>query len=111
MGIEKSVVVLKRIYKLWFTKEEQDMSKCRLNVGGAVFILDTTNALEVFRLLNDTPMQKLDYDYVPKRDSATGESQSLYYLKSADEAVRLESVSAEDYAMWLLYTSTRENKK
>lgn len=110
MGIEKSVVVLKRICKPWFTKEEA-MSKCRLNISGATFIVDTEQALEVFRLLNDTPMERLDYDYISKADSKSGESETYYYLKSSDESVKLASVDPEDYAMWKLYTSTRENKK
>ena len=97
-------------YKPRFTKEDEPMSKCRLNIGGSVFIIDTEQGLEMFKVLNGATMERLDYDYVPKSDSKSGRSETLYYLKSSDEAVKLSSVSAEDYAMWKLYTASRENK-
>lgn len=109
MGIEKSVVVLKRIYKLWFTNKEQDMSKCKLSISGATFVVDTEVGLNLFKILNEAQMEHLDYDYIPKKDSITGDSETLYYLRSSDEKIKLSSVDAEDYAMWKLYTSTRGN--
>ena len=101
---------LRKIYKPRFTNKEQNMSKCRLNIGGSVFIVDIEQGLEVFKLLNGAVMEKLDYDYISKSDSATGQSQTLYFLKSTDDSVTLSNVSADEYAMWKLYTASRENE-
>lgn len=111
MGIEKSVVVLKRIYKLWFTKEEHDMSKCKLNIAGSQLVMDIEIAMKVFEMLTSVPLEKIDYDYIARADSSTGESQHLYYLRPISEDVRLEGLNAEDYAMWKLYTASRKEKK
>jgi hypothetical protein len=111
MGIEKSVVVLKRIYKLWFTNKEQDMSKCELTICGAKFVGDTADVLKVFEAINTTNLERIEYDYITRADSPTGESQTLYYTKPIGDGVKVESLNSEDYAMWKLYTASRGEKK
>ena len=87
------------------------MSKCKVYIAGVPLVLDTEVAMKVFSILNDAQAEKIDYDYISRDDSPTGQSQHLYYLKPMEDALRLEGLSAEDYAMWKLYTSTREEKK
>lgn len=85
------------------------MSKCKISIGGIRLIMDTKEAMKVFELLNDAEIEKLDYDYISSGDSPTGKSQTLYYVKPFDDGVTLENVAQESYAMWKLYTSTKEN--
>jgi hypothetical protein len=87
------------------------MSKCRVVIAGIPLVMDTEVAMKVFNLLNDVQAEKIDYDYISREGSPTGQSQHLYYLKPMSDDLRLEGLIAEDYAMWKLYTSTREEKK
>ena len=113
MGIEKPMVVLdwlRSIYKPRFTKEEA-MSKCEMTICGAKFVGETADILKIFEVINSANLERIEYDYVSRADSPTGESQTLYYTKPLADSVKVESLNAEDYAMWKLYASTRENKK
>lgn len=109
MGFEKSMAILKSKCKPWFTKG-QNMSKCRLNINGNTYICDTEYAIKLFDLMNSAGLERLDYDYVSSSDSPTGKSQTLYYLKPMGEGLKLEGLDPEEYAMWKIYTSTKENK-
>lgn len=101
---------LRGIYKLWFTKGN-DMSKCKLVLGGMTLIAETETAMKMFDMLNELEVERLDYDYISKSDSPTGESQTLHYLKDFRDYVKLEGLDPKDYAMWKLYTSSRGEKK
>ena len=87
------------------------MSKCKVVISASVMVADTDEALELFRLLSKLNVEKLNYDYISRADSPTGESQTLHYLETINEAIQLSNVTDEDYAMWKLYTASRGEKK
>lgn len=87
------------------------MSKCKVVISGSQLVVDTEVAMKLFEILTSVPLEKIDYDYVSRDESPTGESQHLYYLRPISEDVRLEGLNAEDYAMWKLYTASRKEKK
>lgn len=109
MGFEKSMAILKSKCKPWFTKG-QNMSKCKINICGTQLVMNVQEAMQVFQLFNQAEIEKLDYDYVSSSDSPTGKSQTLHYLKPFENGVVLENVPQESYAMWKIYTSTKENE-
>jgi hypothetical protein len=114
MGIEKSMVVLdllRKIYKPRFTNKDIHMSKCKVVIGGLQIAMDTEIAMKVFELLNGTQLERVDYDYTPRDKSPTGKPLELYYLEPFGSQIRIEGIIAEDYAVWKLYSSTREEKK
>lgn len=82
-------------------------NKCIVNITNTSLVMDTEDAIKIFKALNGADAEVVEYDYIPMRESTTGESQSLYYLKPKIAIARLETVGNEEYAMWKLYTSTR----
>ena len=87
------------------------MSKCTLFIHGTHLVGDTESVFRIFEALNEANLERVDYDYIPKADSPTGESQSMYYTVSVSNLIRIESLDPEEYAVWKLYASTRKDKK
>ena len=102
---------LRGIYKPRFTNKDEPMRKCKLHINGLTLVADPEDAIRVFRMFQEVNLEQVDYDYISRAESPTGESQHLSYLKSFNNQVKIEGLDAEDYAMWKLYTSTRGEKK
>jgi len=87
------------------TKEnEMDDRKvrCKITIGGTQLVMSMEEAVKVFTLLNGVDISKIDYDYI--------EGKSYYHLKEAPDFCTLQTLSEEDYSMWILYSAARRDK-
>lgn len=72
-------------------------NKTKLVIGYTTYIMDEDAAITLFKALNGTNIEKLESKYV----NAT--KTTLYFVKPLEKGLAtLESVSADDYAVWKL---------
>ena len=84
------------------------MGKANVIIHASNLVLDEDDAMALFKILNKTNAEKLDYDYKPKEEGKLM-SQTIYYVESHENMVEIQSLRDEDYAMMKLFASTREN--
>lgn len=72
-------------------------NKTKLVIGYTSYIMDEDVAITLFKALNGANIEKLES--IHNSDTKT----TLYFVKSLDKGLAtLESVSADDYAVWKL---------
>ncbi len=77
------------------------MAKVKVRVGYTDYVMDDEAAFALFRSLNGADVERVESSYNSETKTQT------MYIKSVDGFLTLQSIAAEDYAVWKLAGASR----